>query len=40
MEYCNGGNLEKFMDKHKNVISEDKIKDFLAQFCAGYKILL
>jgi serine/threonine protein kinase len=39
MEYCNQGNLEKFMFDHNNKLSEDKIWFFLKQFCDGYKVL-
>ena len=33
MEYCNGGNLEKYLYDHKNNIPEEKIWYFLKQFC-------
>jgi serine/threonine protein kinase len=39
MEYCNGGNLDKFMFDCNYKISEDKIWFFLKQFCDGYKVL-
>jgi serine/threonine protein kinase len=39
MEYCNGGNLDKFMFDSNYKISEDKIWFFLKQFCDGYKVL-
>lgn len=39
MEFCNGGNLDKYMFDCKYNISEDKIWFFLKQFCEGYKVL-
>lgn len=39
MEYCNQGNLEKYLFDNKNDLSEEKIWFFLKQFCDGYKVL-
>ena len=39
MEYCNQGNLEKYIFDHKNDLPEEKIWFFLKQFCDGYKVL-
>lgn len=39
MEYCNQGNLEKYIFDQKNNLSEQKIWFFLKQFCDGYKVL-
>lgn len=39
MEYCNQGNLEKFIYDRKNDLEEEKIWFFLKQFCEGYKVL-
>lgn len=33
MEYCEGGNLEKYMVGHKYQFSEEEIQDFAKQFC-------
>jgi serine/threonine-protein kinase ULK/ATG1 len=38
MEYCNEGNLEKYIFEHKDV-AEEKIWFFLKQFCEGYRVL-
>ena len=40
MEYCNGGNLEKYMIRNKYLFEEEQLQDFLRQFCSGYKVLL
>ncbi len=39
MEYCNGGNLDKYMFDCKYNISEEKIWFFLKQFTEGYRVL-
>lgn len=39
MEYCNEGNLDKYMYNLKNKIPEERIWFFLKQFCEGYKVL-
>lgn len=39
MEYCNQGNLEKFIFDHKNDLHEERIWFFLKQFCQGYQVL-
>lgn len=39
MQYCNQGNLEKYIYDHKNNLSEEKIWFFLKQFTDGYKVL-
>jgi serine/threonine protein kinase len=39
MEFCNGGNLDKYMFDCKYAIAEDKIWFFLKQFCDGYRVL-
>lgn len=40
MEYCNSGNLEKYMIAHKYLLAEEDIHDFMLQFCEGYKVLM
>lgn len=40
MEYCNGGSLEDMITKQKYIFSEDEIREFLFQFCEGYKNLI
>ena len=39
MEYCNQGNLEKYIFDNRNDYPEEKIWFFLKQFCDGYKVL-
>jgi len=39
MEFCNGGNLDKFLFDCKYHVHEDKIWFFLKQFCDGYRVL-
>jgi len=39
MEYCNEGNLDRYMVRKKFNIPEEKIWFFLKQFCDGYKVL-
>lgn len=39
MEYCNGGNLEKYLFDCKYSLSEEKIWFFLKQFTDGYRVL-
>lgn len=40
MEYCNGGNLEKYMLRNKYLFEEGQLQDFMVQFCRGYRVLL
>ena len=39
MEYCNGGNFEKYLYDSKYNVPEEKIWFFLKQFCEGYQVL-
>ena len=39
MEFCNQGNLEKYIYDRKNDLEEERIWFFLKQFCEGYKVL-
>jgi serine/threonine protein kinase len=39
MEYCNGGSLSTYIEEMRHM-PEDKIWDFLYQFCKGYQVLL
>ena len=40
MEHCSGGSLESLLSKRQDRMSEGEIKEFLRQFCEGYKMLI